>query len=265
MFFVFLLLEMVSFWLIVRNSEFHQSSVFNSSNNVVAVLYDWNNSVAEYFKLKQINNDLAEENASLRNHLAQSQYPIGVNSRQISDTLLEQQYTYVASRVVNNSVNRRNNYLTINRGYLHGIESEMAVVTSQGVVGIVKDVSENYASVISILHKNSSISARIAENGYFGSVVWDGRNPQIVQLADIPNHVKLREGMVIETSGYSSMFPKGIRIGRIKSFEIGSGENFYSINVKLNVDMNAVNVVYVVKNLKHIEQQVLETESQENE
>ena len=169
-------------------------------------------------------------------------------------------YTYVPSKVVNNSVNRRNNYLTISKGILQGIESEMGVISSEGIVGMVKDVSKNYASVMSILHKNSSISAMISENGYYGSVVWDGKDAKVVQLNDIPSHVQLKEGMLVETSGYSAMFPKGIKVGEIESFDIGSGDNFYSINVRLSTNLSNVSVVNVVNNLMKMEQVLLQTE-----
>lgn len=261
-FFVFLLLELVCFSLIVRNNNYHRGSFLNSSNQLVGNIYEFNNGITEYFKLRSINDELAVENSILRSLLKDSKYTSSTRVYEKTDTVIRQRYTYVAAKVVNSTTERRNNYLTINRGILQGVEPEMAVISSNGIVGIVKDVSKSYASVISVLHKNSSISAKLSDSGYIGSLVWDGRDPQVVQLMDIPNHVQIEEGMAIETSGYSAMFPSGIGIGKVKSFEIKEGDNFYSINVTMNTDMSAVSMVYVVNNLMRSEQVQLENQTQ---
>ena len=205
---------------------------------------------------------MAVENAVLRSLLADSKYISSNKAYEKTDSVARQKYTYVPAKVVNNSTDRRSNYLTINRGILHGVESEMAVLSSDGIVGIVKDVSKNYASVISVLHKNSSISAKLGESGYIGSLVWGGADPQIAQLMDIPNHVQLEAGMQVQTSGYSSMFPNAISVGEVRSFEIKEGDNFHSIDVSLNTNMNSVSIVYVVNNLMKIEQKELEKQTQ---
>lgn len=264
-FFVFLLLELICFSLIVRNNNFHRGSVLNSSNNLVGNVYEFNNNITEYFRLKSINDDLALENAALREMLRQSHY-ITTNKRiEVNDSVTKQNYSYVPAKVINNSVDRRDNYLTINRGILQGVEPEMAVISSNGIVGIVKDVSKNYATVISVLHKNSSISAKLADSGYIGSLVWDGKDPQIAQLLDIPNHVTVTEGMLVQTSGYSAMFPANIAIGQVRSSEIKQGENFHSIQVNLLTDMYSVSMVYVVDNLMRMEQIELEEQAQTDE
>ena len=261
-FFVFLLLELACFWLIVRNNNFHRGSMLNSSNQVAGSIYEFNNGITEYFKLKTINDELALENATLRSMQSSSKYTVSTTNYTVRDSVSRQHYTYVPAKVVNNSTDRRSNYLTIDRGLLQGVQPEMAVLSSAGIVGIVKDVSKNFATVISVLHKNSSISAKLANTGYIGSLTWDGRNPQVVQLMDIPNHVELAEGMVVQTSGYSAMFPAGIAIGKVRSFSIKEGDNFYSIEVDLFTDMNAVSVVYVVNNMMGAEQQELELQAQ---
>jgi rod shape-determining protein MreC len=261
-FFVFLLLELACFWLIVRNNNFHRASMLNSSNQVAGSIYEFNNGITEYFKLKTINDELALENATLRSMLSSSKYTVSTTNYTVRDSVSRQHYTYVPAKVVNNSTDRRSNYLTIDRGLLQGVQPEMAVLSSAGIVGIVKDVSKNFATVISVLHKNSSISAKLADTGYIGSLTWDGRDPQVVQLMDIPNHVELAEGMVVQTSGYSAMFPAGIAIGKVRSFSIKEGDNFYSVEVDLFTDMNAVSVVYVVNNMMGAEQQELELQAQ---
>jgi len=263
-FFIFLFLEIVCFSLIVNNNQFHRASYFNSSNYVVGNVYTFRNSITEYFGLRKLNTELSLENAALRSILQQSKYISTDGDIQTIDSINWQQYNYVPAKVVNNSTNRRNNHLTIDKGMLQGVQPQMAVISSNGIVGIVKDVSKNYASVISILHKNSSISARLTANGYFGSLVWDGRNAQIVQLTDIPSHVKIMEGMEVETSGFSAMFPRGIPIGKVLSFNLGPGDSFYLINVKLRTNLNATGIVYVVNNLMRMEQRQLEKLTQED-
>ncbi|MFM1875222.1 MAG: hypothetical protein RL266_959 [Bacteroidota bacterium] len=257
-FFVFLLLELVCFWLIVRNNNFHRGSMLNSSNQLAGRIYELNNGITEYFKLKSINDELALENAVLRSMLNESKYIVANTGFEKRDSSAIQHYTYVPAKVVNNSTDRRSNYLTIDRGLLQGVQPEMAVISSEGIVGIVKDVSKNYATVISVLHKNSSISAKLAESGYIGSLIWDGQDPSVAQLMDIPNHVELAEGMLVQTSGYSAMFPAGISIGTVRSFKVKEGDNFHTIEVDLLTDMNAVSVVYVVNNLMGSEQKELE-------
>jgi len=261
-FFVFLLLELICFSLIVRNNTFHRGSVLSSSNQMVGNIYDLNNGITEYFRLKSVNEDLAIENAALRSLLNESKYISSSRVYGITDSVSRQHYTYVLAKVINNSTDRRSNYLTIDRGILQGVEPEMAVISSNGIVGIVKDVSKNFASVISVLHKNSSISAKLADTEYIGSLVWDGRNPKLAQLMDIPNHVQLVEGMLIQTSGFSAMFPSGIKIGTVRSFETEQGDNFYSIEVDLLTDMSSVSLVYVVNNLMRLEQTELEKQAQ---
>jgi len=264
-FFLFLLLEVLAFVLIARNNEFHRASMLNSSNRLTGNIYQLNSEVTEYLKLKTVNTRLAEENAALRALLAESQYDKSRMTVKVTDSVAAQQYTYIPAKVVNSSTNRRNNYITINKGLLQGVEPEMAVITSDGIVGIVKDVSKNYASVISILHKNSSISVKLAGTGYIGSLVWDGGSPKRVQLTDIPNHVELYEGMEVVTSGYSAMFPSGIKVGKIISFEIGPGENFYDIEVETSNDLSSVAIVYVVNNLMRLEQVELEQHVEAND
>ena len=259
-FFVFLLLEVVSLSLIVRNNNFHRGSVLNSSNQLVGHIYQLNNGITEYFKLRSINDELAVENAALRSILNESKSTVARSGNMVNDSIRRQQFTYLPAKIINSTIDRRSNYITINRGILQGVEPEMAVISSNGIVGIVKDVSKNFASVISVLHKNSSISAKLTESGYIGSLVWNGKDPRIAQLKDIPNHVELAEGMTVETSGFSAMFPAGIPIGKIRSFEVAAGDNFYSIDIDLNTDMNSVRAVYVVNNLMRME--IIELEKQ---
>ncbi|MCF8259102.1 MAG: rod shape-determining protein MreC, partial [Flavobacteriales bacterium] len=259
-FFLFLMLEAFALTLTVRNNSIHSSSWFNTSNKVVGAVYSVNHRITEYFKLNVVNRQLAEENAMLRGMLRQSQHVVAdsCDAIPVIDTIYQQRYTYIPARVVNFTVNRQANYMTIDRGRGQGIHPEMAVISPDGVVGIVKDASEHYATVLPLLNRKSSISARLRGPGYFGALRWDGRDPLIVQLHDIPIHVELQMGMIVETSGLSSMFPEGIAIGKVVGFGQNTGENFHNITVELNTDPRTLHKVYVVNNMMGKEQLELE-------
>jgi rod shape-determining protein MreC len=257
-FILFLLTEAFCFYLIFRNSNFHHSALVNSSNSVAASVSETVTSVKEYVNLRKVNNDLALENSKLRSMLPETYYADSATKKSINDSLHHQQYSFITAKVINNSVNRRNNYLTLNIGSLQGIEPEMGVISSEGIVGIVKDTSKHFCSVMSFLHKDSKISAKLKKSGYIGSLVWDGYDANHASLKDIATHVQLSKGDTIVTSSYSSIFPENIMIGRIEDFERKAGDNFYEISVRLSTDFSKLSYVYVVNNVLKEEQQKLE-------
>jgi len=148
-----------------------------------------------------------------------------------------------------NTTNKRNNYLTLNKGSNQGIAKDMGVITSTGIVGIVKEVSANFSSVISVLHKETKISAKVKKNGHLGTVIWTGGDYSNGELIDIPTHVKPVIGDTIITSGYSTSFPEGIMIGTISDFKIVKGDNFYTITIKFSTDFNNISYAYVIRNI----------------
>ena len=167
--------------------------------------------------------------------------------------------------MVNNSVNRYNNYLTLNRGNKHGITSNSGVINGSGIVGIVQKTSTNYAAVMSILHRSTKISAKLKKGDYFGSLTWKGENAQEMNLEAIPKHAEVEIGDTITTSGFSSMFPKGLMIGIVESADLVNGSNFYDIKIKLSCDMNNISHVFIVTNLMREEQETLEAATENNE
>lgn len=257
-FFLFILIEIFCGYLIIQNNRFQRAIFINSTNVIAANLLETVNNFKEYFSLKRTNIILAKENAQLRSLVGG--YHDSLSTFTVNDTLYKQQYKYIEAKVINNSINKRNNYLTLNKGSLHGIKSEMGVITSNGVVGIVKDVSSNYCSVISLLHKDSKLSVKIATNNYFGSLVWNGEDPKIATLLSIASHVKLSKGDTVVTSPYSTIFPEGIMVGVIDSFE--TGDTFYTIYVKLSVSFQNITYVYIINNLMREEQKKLEERAQ---
>lgn len=257
-FILFLLTEAFCFYLIFRNNNFHHSAFVNSSNAVAATVSETVTSAKEYVNLRKVNNDLALENSKLRSMLPATYYADSAESKSISDSAHHQQYSFLTGKVINNSVNRRNNYLTLNIGSLQGIKPEMGVICSEGLVGIVKDTSKHFCSVMSFLHKDSKISAKLKKSGYIGSLVWDGYDANHASLKDIALHVQFAKGDTIVTSSYSSIFPEDIMIGRIEDFETKAGDNFYDITIRLSTDFSKLSYVYVVNNLLKDEQQTLE-------
>ncbi len=260
--FSFLLLETICFYLVVQNNNFQKASFINSANGVVVGVLETEKNVEDYFYLKNDNENLLKENAELRSRSTASFSMIVNDSYSVNDTTYNQKYTYTSCKVVNNSINRRNNYLTLNKGAKQGIKHDMAVITSTGVVGVVKDVSENFCTVMSLLHSKSTISSKIKKNGFFGPLTWEGENFSYATLNDIPSHVQLVKGDTIVTSAYSLAFPENIMIGTVESLERKPGAIFFTVKIKLSTDFKKLNYVYVVNNLQKLEQEELEKRSE---
>jgi len=257
----FLLLELLSFYLLVENNKYHNASVLNSANRMTARIYEGVNYVQEYIHLKTNNENLARENAMLRSRLPEAFYNNSFTRETVTDSAVRQQYSYITASVINNSVNRRNNYLTLDKGSLHGIEPEMGVISSTGVIGIIKDVSPHYSTVMSVLHKDTRISTRLKKSSYFGSLEWDGADPGEATLRQITTSTRIMKGDTVVTTTYSSIFPQDIMVGTILDFSVKPGESFYTIRVKLSTDFRSLSFVYVVGNVLKREQLDLQNKS----
>jgi rod shape-determining protein MreC len=244
--------------LLVQNNNYQNSKVFNSSNFLVGNLYSTINNVNDYFDLKEVNANLAEQNARLQSTQIGNFSKINGIVVEINDTIYAQKYVYTSAKAVNSTANKRENYITIDKGAANGIEAGMGVVSPKGVIGTVKNVSENFCSVMSVLHEKNAVSAKIKKTGYIGSLVWELGDYRIAQLKDIPNHVKLNVGDEIITTGYSMVYPEGIMIGKVVEYNLPEGENFYNISVELSVDYKSLSHVFIVKSWMKNEQKELE-------
>jgi rod shape-determining protein MreC len=253
-FFFFLALEIIAFTLIINQTFYQRYVLINSANSLTGTLHTWNMSVSDYFSLKQTNQVLIKENIRLRERLKQSLYISDTTMVEPKDSLTQQQYTYIPARVISNSINNRNNYLMIDKGRKHGIDREMAVITSNGVVGIVINVSEHFAWVMSVLNQNTKINGRLKHTNYQGSLSWDGKDYRTGIFNDMPSHVHIQNGDTVVTSGFSLMFPREIMIGTVEEHFVGRGEHFYILKLNFSVDYNRLSHVYVVKNLMREEQ-----------
>lgn len=211
----------------------------------------------EYVHLKEVNDSLAKENAMFRSLAKESYFIFNDSSYQVSDSIYQQQYVYTAAKVINSSIYKRNNYITLNKGRRDGIDSDMGVICKDGIVGVVVDVSESFSVVKSLLHKTTEFSVAFKKNNEKGSLQWEGGDPQTATAIDIPNYVVVNVGDTILTSS-SSFFPTGIMVGTVSEFIAKSGNELSIAKVKLSVNFNSLSYVYIINNLKKNEQLQLE-------
>ena len=253
----FLVLEGIAFSLLVTGNSYHNSRFVNRIQGVTNNLSLRMNNTRNYLNLSEINATLASENEALRNRIEQ----LGKNESllffSVTDSIYNQQYQYTSAEVIENSVNRQKNFFTINKGSRQGMIADMAVTSGDAVAGVIVGCSENYSVAMSLLNLDFRLSARISSNGYFGSLNWDGRDFRYAVLSEIPQHVSVNEGDTIETTGYSAIFPEGVKIGTISDFE-KTGGDFYKIKVALHTDFKKLHFVNVVGNMKKTEQKGLE-------
>jgi rod shape-determining protein MreC len=254
-FFVFVLLEIICFSLIVKYNQRQSAVYFNSVNLLNGYLQSKAAATSQYFNLSEENERLAKENARLLEHLANAHTTRTLDTVAI-DTMVK--YTAIPALVIKNSINSHHNYLVLNKGSKDGVLPHSGVVTGTGVVGIVRAVSKHYAVAMSVLHRQIKVSARIRNKNYFGTLVWKSTDNRLFNLEDIPKHAPVVEGDTIETSGYSAIFPPGIKLGTIDKVWMEPGSNYYSIEVHSDMDMSHIQYAYIVKNTYKREQERLE-------
>lgn len=220
-------------------------------------IYKNYSAVINYFRLTSINNELAEENAQLRQSLLNRPQDVYGEESAIFSTD-SAQYAIRPARVIRNSVNKQHNYITLDKGLRNGVKIDMGVITSDGVVGVINHVSESYSTAISVLNRQWNISAKLKRNEYFGSLSWNGIDYQSAQLNEIPFHVEIEIGDTVVTSGYSAIFPPGLMLGIVEGFSKEGGDNFYSIQVRLSVDFHSLAYVEILENRKRPEIEMLQ-------
>ena len=265
-FFTFVVLEVFCYWLIIQNNQYQGAKFFNSSNTVVASINNFSQSIRDYFLLSDVNRTLAEENAELRKQVEQQKQQITNNYKvSFSDSVLSSRFEFISAKVVNNQVDRFKNFITINRGEADGIMPGMAVISPLGAVGKVKKVSEHYSVVTSILHIDYMISAVLKKTNHFGTVQWNGKDPEFTKFNFIPRHVQPAVGDTVVTSGFNAIFPEGIMIGTISEVELSPEALTYDLTVVLSQDFRKLAYVSVVKSNLKSEQDKLEEEVEELE
>ena len=247
-FFLFIFLECIAFMLMINSQNYQGSVIINSTNQFTGSVNNISSDIVDYFQLRKSNHRLLEENTFLLNS-QQSSFIVSDTVFQYRDSI----YRFIGAKVISNSTHKRNNYIMLNRGRKHGIEIDMGVISDKGLVGIVIGVSEGFCSVMSALHKDSKISARIKKNNQLASVTWNEIDYKHGILEDIPTHLKLNSNDTIISSGNSLIFPEGILIGTVTEYHAEDGKSLNSASIRFACDFNALYYVYIIKNLKRHE------------
>ncbi len=269
---LFLIMELICALLVINYNKKQNEIFLTSSNFFAGKLYSTLNVAKEYFELSDVADSLSYENEMLRNQLASSRYiniPFQDTMRRVlpdslgGDSVLVH-FTYIHATVINNSVASSNNYLTLNRGRLHGVERSMGVVSAHGIVGIVTAVSNHFSTVKSILSRDLKVSGNIFVDGtpFSGSLTWQSHDHRFMNMDYVPKYAKIEQGDSVLTSGFSTVFPEGYSIGKVDTFFVPPGSAYYKIRVRLEEDMTTIRRVYVANNLLKEEQLKLESENE---
>ena len=252
--FFFILLEVASFVLLFRFNRYQQSVFFTSANTVAGKLYEVTGSIASYFHLRETNEDLLDHNIRLEQRVALLERELlAVRSDTMRYHSLDSvsqgsNYSLYKARVIKNSLNRLDNYLTLDKGSADSIRPEMGVVDANGVVGIVYKTTPHYALVISLLNSKSSLSCKIQGSGYFGYLKWEGGDSQYAYLRDLPRHAEFNVGDTVVTSGYSAVFPPGLLVGYIDEMSDSHDGLSYLLKIRLATDFSRISDVRVIAN-----------------
>ena len=260
---LFLLLLGISLFLSIQSHSYHRSKIISSANFLSGGAYERINNVREYLNLRTQNDALAQENAKLRSLLFNAKDTTAIPKL---DSLKGIKPTdIIVSKVIHNTFNTLENYLTLNSGSLQGLKQDMGVINSLGIVGIIDNVSDNYSTVVSILNIKSHINAKLKKSNHFGSLGWDGKSTGFVQLTDVPRLASIRKGDTIVTGGQSVIFPENISIGTIEKIEVDDQTHYYTIQVKLFNDMTNLGHVYIIKSKSREEIINLEKKEEKDE
>ncbi len=259
-FIFFVLLEVFSFWLIVQSNSYWSATYFNTSNYYVAKILTVSNSIREYTHLREINENLAQENLKLNSLVAQLQQQNSTNAPAgyEPDSLFANRFTFKVGKVIVSETSRANNYITIDKGSADGILPGMGVISATGVVGKVRSCSEHFSVITSILHSQFMVSTRLVRSGEIGPVRWESKDPSLVSMMDVSRYKKVMKGDSAVTSNFNSVFPPGIMVGTVKSVRIRPDQTFYDIDLNVATDFASLSYVYVVQNRLLTEQETLQ-------
>lgn len=242
---LFLLLLGISLALTIQSHSFHRSKIISSANFLSGGVYEKVNNINEYLNLRTQNDELALENAYLKSLLFNKKDTVQL--QKLDSIKGVKPKDIIVSKVIHNSYNVHENYLTLNSGELQGVKPDMGVINSLGIIGIIDNTSAHYSTVLSILNKKSQINAKIKKSNHFGSLIWNGKNTGIVQLIDVPRLAAIRKGDTIVTGGQSVIFPENINIGTIEKIYTDNETNYYTLDIKLFNDMTNLGHVYIIK------------------
>ncbi|HET7119236.1 MAG TPA: rod shape-determining protein MreC [Hanamia sp.] len=263
-FIFFLFLMGLSFYMIFSYNRFHHAVYSSFANEITGSINNQVNKIEYYFQLKRTNDSLVKANEMLYNKLREDyEIPDTVNKIAIDtikvDTVLQQRkYLYMQAKVIRNSVNQPNNYIELHRGILQGVSPDMGVIDlNNAVIGTVIDVSNNYAVVMSLLHEQSNLSARLKKGGETGTVIYDSKTPGILYLKDVSRSAKISSGDTVITSGFSDKFPRGLLIGYVKDIINDKNSSTYTVRVTPAANFENLQYSYIINNLQKEEPEQL--------
>lgn len=247
-FLLFALLFGVSLALTIQSHSYHKSKFINSANFLSGNVYKTTHGITQYFDLKKQNEILSDENKKLK-ELIYANTGIQIDTTAIDSFSFPSNFKFTKATVIKNSYGATNNYLTINKGTRDSILQDYGVISSKGIVGIVDNTSRKFASVMSVLNTNTRINAQLKKTDHFGTLKWDAKSPEIIQLIDIPKQAPVTAGDTIITGGRSTIFPKGVPIGTVISYELDETGNYFIVQLRLFNDMTNLGYVYIIENL----------------
>lgn len=254
---LFLLLELVAFFLTARRTNFQKVAILNSTHEITGVVYNYYGDFREYFYLKQQNSMLAQENVRLHSLLNYSLRDMAAKPKGVMSSY-QQVFTYTPCKVINNSLSKSQNYFTIDAGLSQGIKADMGIISPGGIAGVVKGVSSNFAVCVSVLNTEFPVSVQMKKSKDAGILDWDAKSPVYSKVTGIPNHVNIQLGDTIETSGFSSIFPEGIMVGWVAGSTINPDDGSYIILLRLSTSFTSLRQVYAIDYKFQREQKQLE-------
>lgn len=258
-FIIFLILEIISFRLVILSNSYVGATYFNTSSLYVARVLAFSNSIWEYGNLKEVNSALAEENRRLNRRVTELQQksPANAPAGYLPDSNFAARFRFTTAKVILNETNLSNNYITIDKGSKDGLAPGMGVVSSTGVVGTVRYCSDQFAVITSILHSQFMVSTKLLRSGEIGTAKWEGKDPGIIALNDVSRYKKVMKGDTAVTSDFNAVFPSGVMVGTVQEFSVHPDQTSFRIDLKLATDFKNLSFVYVVENKRLSEQQKL--------
>ncbi len=238
---LFFLLEFFNLFLIIEFNSYQKQIFYNFSNDITGKIYETVYSITSYLNLKEENKSLLKENAKLKNLLTAKYF-------QSNNNFTEAYFEYIPTNIIYKSLVYENNFFLINKGQVDGIQPNTAVVSPQGIIGVVFKTSPHFSSVLSILNTKTAVSAKMKKNNYTCLVKWDGKDYRYGKIENLPTYIKVSEGDTIVTSGFSAIFPPGILIGTVKNIKKKEQENFYDITIRFTVNFKIISNAYVIHN-----------------
>ena len=263
-FLFFLVLQIIALSFLFRYNKFHEAAFLNVSTEITGRINEKYNGIEYYFQLKKTNESLVRENLMLRQQLKGNYEAPDSIRRLILDTIKVDsgrsliKYRILEAKVVNTSVGSQTNYLTIHRGFAQGVRPNMGVTGPQGIVGSVVNVSENFATVMSMLHRQFKVVAKLKNSSETGTIDWDGQNPLFVTMRNIPKSAKVNKGDTVLTTQTSSLFPANLMVGTVYEIVPDNTTNFYILKIKTATNFSNIEYVYVIANTQLLEQKRLE-------